>query len=87
MGICFYFWGVGFLCFFGVRFEPVVDRDWVVELGVFFALFVCGSGLAGEDEVGVGRGGVEKVVDSSDHFVFVGGGEVAYWGLFEKVGR
>ena len=58
-----------------------------MELGSFFALFVCGSGLAGEDEVGVGWGGLEEVVDSSDHFVFVGGGEVAYGGLFEEVGR
>ena len=58
-----------------------------MELGVLFTFFVCGSVLAREDEVGVGRGGLEEVVDSSDHFVFVGGGEVAYWGLIEEVGR
>ena len=58
-----------------------------MELGIFFAFFVGGSVLAREDEVGVGWGGLEEVVDSSDHFVFVGGGEVAYWRLFEEVGR
>ena len=79
--------GVGFLGFFGVGFEPVVDGDGVVELGVFFAFFVCGSVLAGEDEVGVRGSGVEEVVDSADHFVFVRGCEVAYGGFFEEVGR
>ena len=78
--------GVGFGGFLGVRFEPVVDGDGVVELGVFFALFVCGAVVAGEDEVGVGWGGVEEVVDAADHFVFVGGSEVAYGGVFEEVG-
>lgn len=87
VGVGVWVLGVGFLGFFGVGFEPVVDGDRVVELGVFFALFVCGAGLAGEDEVGVGGGGVEEVVDSANHFVFVGGGEIAYRGVFEEVGR
>ena len=85
VGVGVWVLGVGFLGFFGVGFEPVVNGDGVVELGVFFALFVCGSVLAGEDEVGVWWGGVKEVVDSADHFVFVGGGEVAYWGVFEEV--
>lgn len=77
---------VGFLGFFGMGFEPIVDGDGVVELSVFFTFFVCGADLAGEDEVGVPGGGVEEVVDAADHFVFVGGGEVAYGGVFEEVG-